>query len=192
VNLDTKKKFTQKERMQLWLGKSIDGTRVKNDFYETPPNATQMLLDKEDFDKTIWECSCGKGAISEVLIKNNYDVVSHDLIDRGYGTPNKDFLLTTKKEADSLITNPPYGISVPFWRKCIELDIRKYAFLLRITWLEGRERSEIFKKHPFKRLYVFSKRIQQYKEGKMLGSPMLAFGWFVWEKGNTDCKVDWI
>ena len=61
-----------------------------------------------------------------------------------------------------------------------------------LTWLEGRARSLMFKKYPFKKLYVFSKRIEQYKEGKMLKSPMLAFGWFVWEKGKNKRQIDWI
>ena len=85
-------KTNKAERMQLWLGKSIDNTRVKNDFYETPPNATQLLLDNETFDKTIWECSCGKGAISKVLISNGYETINDDLVDRGYGNTGLDFL----------------------------------------------------------------------------------------------------
>ena len=185
--------ITKEQKMRLWLGQSIDGTRVKNDFYETPPNATQLLLDNEKFDDTVWECSCGKGAISNVLIKNGYNVISDDLIDRGYGNGGLDFLKSTNKKAESLVTNPPYSLSVPFWEKCEELKIKKYAFLLRITWLEGIARSVLFKKYPLKKLYVFSKRIQQYKKGKMLNSPMLAFGWFVWEKEYKGKPyIDWI
>ena len=180
------------KRIQIWLGNSIDNSRVKHDFYQTPPSATKALLDKEDFDKTVWECACGTGAISKVLEEYHYQVISEDLISRGYGHSGLDFLKTKQKKAESLITNPPFKLSVAFWKKCIELDIRKYAFLLRLQWLEGQQRSKLFKEHPFKRLYVFSKRIELTKAGKNIGSPMLAFGWFVFEKGNKDCKVEWI
>ena len=64
-----------RNKIQLWLGKSIDNTRVKNDFYETPPDVTRKLLEHEDFDKTVWECSCGKGAISKVLEEYYYQVL---------------------------------------------------------------------------------------------------------------------
>ena len=52
--------------------------------------------------------------------------ISDDLIDRGYGNGGLDFLKSTNKKAESLVTNPPYSLSVPFWEKCEELKIKKY------------------------------------------------------------------
>lgn len=39
--------------------------RRKNDFYPTPPECTQALIDFLKIPKgaTIWECACGDGAI---------------------------------------------------------------------------------------------------------------------------------
>lgn len=42
----------------------------------------------------VWECACGEGHISKVLESHGYDVVSTDLVYRGYGRLNPcDFLL---------------------------------------------------------------------------------------------------
>ena len=37
-------------------------------FTPTPPYATNALLDREKFIGNIWECACGDGAISKLLI----------------------------------------------------------------------------------------------------------------------------
>ena len=41
--------------------------RQKDDFYPTPPEATQLLLDNESFDGLVWECACGNGAMAKTL-----------------------------------------------------------------------------------------------------------------------------
>ena len=35
--------------------------RQPEDYYATEPRATQLLLEKEIFTDTIWECACGGG-----------------------------------------------------------------------------------------------------------------------------------
>lgn len=59
--------------------------RVPHDFYPTPPEAVRALLSVETFEGSIWEPACGDGAISKVLLDAGHEVVSSDLIDRGYG-----------------------------------------------------------------------------------------------------------
>jgi hypothetical protein len=60
--------------------------RVPHDFYPTPPEAVRALLSVETFTGSVWEPACGDGAISKVLIEAGFEVVSTDLIDRGFGT----------------------------------------------------------------------------------------------------------
>ena len=73
-------------------GANFKNDREKHDFYATPEIATLSLLDKEKFTGNIWECACGDGAISKVLINNGYQVISDDLVDRGFGNTGLDFL----------------------------------------------------------------------------------------------------
>ena len=65
----------RKSTLQL-VGHNLNNNRVENDFYPTPPYATNALLDREKFIGNIWECACGNGDMSEVLIKNGYNVYS--------------------------------------------------------------------------------------------------------------------
>ena len=61
--------------------------REKNDFYATQPEAIDKLVGaiKNMLPKKVWECACGTGCLSDRLKDFGYDVVSSDLIDRGYG-----------------------------------------------------------------------------------------------------------
>lgn len=63
----------------------LNGERQEYDFYPTPSYCVEELLLRESFDGNIWECACGKGDISEVFVKKGYDIISTDLVYRGYG-----------------------------------------------------------------------------------------------------------
>ena len=66
--------------------------REKNDFYATDPKAIDLLLEKEKFSDLIWEPACGQGHLSKRLEQNGYEVLSTDLIDRGFGIAGVNFL----------------------------------------------------------------------------------------------------
>ena len=61
--------------------------REKHDYYATEPRAMELLLLEEQFAPVIWECACGEGHLSKVLEAHGYEVISTDLIYRGYGDP---------------------------------------------------------------------------------------------------------
>ncbi len=83
--------------------------RAHLEFYPTPPEAVRALLSVEQFDGSIWEPACGDGAISKVLQAANHEVISTDLVDRGFGRGGVNFLKTDKPLGKHIITNPPYG-----------------------------------------------------------------------------------
>ena len=66
--------------------------RLSDDFYATPAWVTEALLRHIRFRGPIWEPCCGDGAMSTVLGRHGYEVVSTDIADRGFGTPGVDFL----------------------------------------------------------------------------------------------------
>ena len=158
--------------------------REKDDFYPTPPKATQALLNVEKFVGAVWEPACGDGAISEVLIRNGYQVHSSDLIDRGYGDVNRDFLLDFETTADNIITNPPFKLAQEFVEHALGRSSRKVAMLCRLAWLEGKERRKMFTATPLARVWVFSSRVQMIRggwDGGKGGGSMTAFAWYVWD-----------
>ena len=179
-----------------------DGERANNDYYATDPKALELLLEREDFFPCVWEPACGGGHLSEVLKAHGYKVKSSDLVNRGYpGTEIIDFLKVQKSDlikdfSRDIITNPPYKYAKEFVEKALEIsmDSTKIVMFLKLTFLEGQARRKLFKEHPPKKIYVFSKRIECAKNGEFIGSSAVAYAWFIWEKGFTGKTVieDWI
>lgn len=177
-------------------GTSQSRERVEDDYYATPYIATEMLLDEVKFEGDFLEPCVGGGHIAEVLKKYypNECIYGSDLVDRGY--PNTlvcDFLeydfLGTK--FNNLVTNPPYSLAQEFLEKGMDIitDDGKIAMFLKIQFLEGVKRREMFSKYPPKYIYVFSKRQNPWRNGSPVdekGKPWsstMCFAWFVWEKG---------
>lgn len=143
-----------------------NGERDVDDFYPTPPYAVKALLQKESFVGNIWECACGDGAISEVFKNLGFEVVSTDLINRGYGE-QLDFL-KSDFVADNIVTNPPYKLALDFVLKAKKQGRKKIAMFLKTVWLESESRYAMFQdtEFPLKTVYQFSKRVTLYKGGK--------------------------
>ena len=147
-------------------------------------------MELEDFNENIWECACGEGDLSKVFEKAGHKVLSTDLVDRGYGTGEVDFLQCTEVFDGDIITNPPYKYAKEFVEKAIELvpDGHKVAMFLKLQFLEGKARRELFEKYPPKTIYVASGRLLCAKNGdfegmKAGGGSAVAYCWYIWEKG---------
>ena len=138
--------------------------RVENDYYATDPKALELLLEKEEFHKTIWEPACGEGHLSKVLVRHGYHVYSTDLVYRGYGMQSKlDFLKCDLKDFPvDIITNPPYKQATEFVEKALDVVApgRKIAMFLRLQFLEGKRRRALFDNYPPSTVYVSSGRLR--------------------------------
>lgn len=196
------------------VGGSVNYERVANDYYATDPGSTFALFDVVDFEdnSSFLEPCCGEGHISKI-IKYKFpasDVESTDLIDRGFGQGGVDFLEKKygDKKYDYIITNPPYKLAQKFIEKSLSITNNKVVMFLKIQFLEGVGRYDMFKNTPLKEVHVFSGRQDPWsnglklnpKTGKKWGSTM-CFAWFVWEQGYegepiikwihpSKCKVD--
>lgn len=179
------------------IGIAVDrDNREKDDYYPTPPEAIEALLRVEKFSGGIWEPACGEGAISDVLKAHGYEVVSTDLVNRGYGQYPIDFLMEYKSLAPNVITNPPFKMALDFIEKSLQLTTGKVAMLLRLACLEGVERGEMYKRTPIARVHVFSKRITMQRGRQATDKDsggMVAFAWFVWEHGYKGAPtISWL
>ena len=173
--------------------------RQIDDYYATEPKATQLLLENEEFTDTIWEPACGGGHMSEVLKMNGYKVISSDIIDRGYPeTKIINFLDYSNKNTYDIVTNPPYKFAKEFVEHALDIseDDVKIAMFLKLSFLESKKRKNLFKKYPFKTLYVSSNRLKCAKNGDFIKHKKdnaVAYGWYVWEKGfNGKPAIEWI
>lgn len=200
-----------------------EAERETNDFYATDPKALELFLDKINEDgielhNDIWECACGTGNLSKVLKKRGYDVLSSDLVDRGFGIGGVDFLEYPEKSLfyfikngklnykesykDSLIsldilTNPPYKYALDFVKHSLDiLEEGYYAiFFLKIQFLEGKARKKFFENYPPKYVYVHSERQKCpiNNDFSKLKSSAVCYAWFIWQKGwKGEPIIRWI
>ncbi len=184
--------------------------RQEDDFYATDPEALQKLLDhcsawlhnmldmikpseREISDKIhvimpIWECACGNGNLSEVLIKNGFIVWSTDIKDRGYGQNRDiDFLNIIKTNNLVILTNPPYSLATEFIENALKIlpEGGLYISLMNITYLHGIDRyKRVYSKCTLREVYVFSKKIHVFKNNIPTGhTSMCVYAWYVFQKG---------
>lgn len=101
--------------------------------------------------------------MARVMEEHGYQVISTDLIYRGYGNEKPvDFLHEPIADFDGdIITNPPYKYALQFVEKALERvkTGRKVAMFLKLQFLEGKSRKQFFLKHPPKTVYVSSSRL---------------------------------
>lgn len=136
----------------LGASNHVADERATNDYYATDPKAVEMLLEMETFAPVIWEPACGEGHISKVLQAHGHDVISTDLIYRGFGDSEPlNFLEETLDNFEGdIITNPPYSSGLDFVKRALE-SVRpggKVAMFLKVQFLEGQKRGEFFKQTP--------------------------------------------
>lgn len=188
--------------VQLGASSHSNHDREVNDYYATDPNSLVLFLNKIKKDnlvlnKNIWECACGEGHLSNVLKKEGFDVLSTDLIDRGYGDGIVDFLKYDSNYDGDILTNPPYKYAKEFVEKAISLiPIGNHVIMfLKIQFLESKNRYWLFEKYPPKYVYVHSDRQTCYINGDMSEKKSSAscYCWFVWEKGfSGEPTIRWI
>ena len=185
-------------------GSSLTRERIENDYYATPYESTRALLDIEKFEGDFIEPCVGGGHIVEILKEYypNSKIIGVDLVDRGYkDTIVSNYFDYTFNGDFNVVTNPPYSLAQEFLEHSMEQiqEGKKVAMFLKIQFLEGNKRKELFKKYPPKIIHVFSKRQNPWRNGSNVdekGKPWsstMCFAWFVWEKGYKGQPIiNWI
>lgn len=199
----------------LGASNHCDSEREENDFYATHPKALELLLEKEEFAHIVYEPAVGQGHLADVLKDHGYAVICSDIIDRGYPNTEVQDFLTAESLAfrGDIITNPPYKYAAEFVEKAMQLiEVGdKVAMFLKLTFLEGKERYNLFRKYPPQKIYVFSSRIACAKNGdfyqrnsdgsiktdkkgnKLEIGSAACYAWFIWQKGSIRLpEIDWL
>lgn len=178
------------------------GRKLTLDGYHTPKIATTSLLAVEKFNRRIWEPANGYHRISRVLEKAGHRVYTSDIKRWCKKTRRKRAFQSFKKlpyrRGCDIITNPPFRQAQEFVETALRLlkTGGKLALLLRLQFLEGKKRKLLYAKHPPKLIWVFSFRLPRMHrfgwKGKK-GGTVLAFAWFIWQKGYTgETQVRWL
>lgn len=186
----------------LMLGVNPNAERQKEDFYATEPKALHLFIEKlkEDglkINKKCWEPASGMRHLANVLLEKGYEVKMTDIIKRIEGVIEQDFLLQTETFDGDILTNPPFNLAEKFVEKGINLlkDGNKLFLFLKIQFLEGQKRKELFKKYTPKFVYCYSARQLCAKDGEFekYTATTQFYAWYIWEKGyKGDCVIRWI
>ncbi len=187
------------------LGVNPNAIRQEDDFYATDPKALEIFLDKLKQDNIIlnhyiWEPACGNGHLSKVLVGRGYSVCSSDKVVRQFDCDEIDFLkLDTVDNAyeGDILTNPPFKLAEKFVEQGYRIlsPGNKLLLFLKIQFLEGQKRKELFKKFPPKFVYVYSARQLCVKDGEFekYTATTQCYAWYIWEKGyKGETIIRWI
>lgn len=175
---------------------SADHDRQREDYYATEPAATEWLCRLEQFGADVWEPACGEGHMSRVLEQHGYRVRSTDIVDRGYGEQYDFLSIDNQQWAGDIITNPPYRYAQEFVERALLIipEGRKVAMFLKLTFLEGKSRRELFRNTPPHTVWVSSSRLKCAMNGDFdsFDGSATAYAWFVWTKGyHGDTVIRW-
>lgn len=180
------------------VGASQPGlARSDHDLHRTAAWVTRALLAVERFPGIVWEPACGLGDIAEVL-EADVDVdhvFASDLVDRGYGKGNVEFLTTAIRGPDHVVTNPPLKYALAFAKRARELVPGKVALVGRVAWLAGVGRyHSLWSLDPPARVHVFTTRPEFARgtDGEFI-SGLIDFAWYVWDGDVAvgETRVDW-
>lgn len=157
---------------QLAGGNSVT-VKADNDFYATDPATVDIFMKKAMQDKIfasldgklIWECACGNGNIVSKITEYfpRSKVKATDLVYRGCGEGDVNFLSSDFQGAEMIITNPPFSLINDFIIKSMELTQRYVVFFAKIQVLETVSRKELLEKSPLKYIYMY------ILQGRLLG-----------------------
>ncbi|MER9176249.1 hypothetical protein NKH72_21975 [Mesorhizobium sp. M0955] len=168
----------------MFAGGNPAAGRKKDDFYATKDtDVTEALLQRFRFGpRKVHECACGTGEMAEVIKAYSYDVVATDLVDRGYGAGNIDFLSLAQQAGPVVITNPPFKLAQQFVEHgMLDLKLDAMALFLKSTWYHAAARTGFFYRlPPFLKLDL-TWRVDFSGQGR----PTMECSWFIWKRGHT-------
>lgn len=162
--------------------------RQKNEHYVDESWCSERLFDVEQFNWPIWDPSCGWGRIGDSASARGAGCISTDLIRRGYGTGDVDFLKTKKMRggARSIVCNPPFDLFQEFAEHALTLGAEKVAMIALVRRLPA---ARWLEKTPLATIWLMTPRPSMptgghIRQGGKVGGGTQDFCWLVWERAN--------
>ncbi len=145
------------------------------DDFQTPGIACEPLIEFLDKNWIIWECSEGKGNITNFFKNKDFDIIGSDIL------TGNNFLEYSPDKFDCIITNPPFSKKQEFLERCYSFK-KPFALLLPLTTFETYKRQKLFKENGIQVIFL-NKRVRfetpNGNKGKN-SSPWFSTAWFTW------------
>lgn len=158
--------------------------RNASDFYPTPPEATQALLNflRLPEGTTVWEPACGEGHMVEVMEQNRLEVIGTDI------QTGTDFLKAEAPDGvEWIITNPPFSLAEEFIRKSAEHRL-PFAMLLKSQYWHAAKRVALFSTITPAYVLPLTWRPDFLFKTRGKGSPLMDVIWCVWIPAVKETK----
>lgn len=160
--------------------------RRKNDFYPTPSSVTEELLKHVQVKGTVLEICSGAEDISKVLRANNLTTYTNDIAlythAQSHFDAASDQLYLYHKDADWVVTNPPFNQAIGIVKKAVE-KVPNVAMLLRISFLEPTyDRQDWLHENPPNKV-IYLPRISFTGDGK---TDSVTHFWCVWDQSGEN------
>ncbi len=168
--------------------------RRPQDFYATPAEVTQALLEYFAFPKRmkIREPCCGTGEMAVVLEHYGHEVHASDIEDRGYGVAGVDYIAESELDEehydfDAVITNPPFSNAEAIIRRALR-DAPIVAMLLPSGYWHSARRAKLFEaRRPHAILNLLWRPVFAEERG---ASPLMNVQWTVWmDNAEDSCRL---
>lgn len=184
--------------MSDFLPKLMQWDRRPDDFYATPGEGTQALLNflierghLHRGDRVL-EPASGEGHIALVLTMNGFEVVASDLRQDVYGMPGMDFLDVPPEEGgvyrfDAVFTNPPFMHALSFIRVALS-EAPLVCMLLKMDYWNADGRADFFDANRPTYILPLCFRLAFAKEERG-NSPFMNCMWCVWVEGDHRGEV---
>ncbi len=162
-------------------GNSATG-RVEDDFYPTPPEATEALMQviAGTLDKswTIHEPCCGDGAMAKVIAGHGFKVESTDIKPRGFGE-EADYRELIMPQGQAVITNPPFTLAPDLITHALWIwEVDFLALLLKSTFFHAADRTSLFNRFRPSLIMPLPWRLDFQNRGR----PTMECSWFIWDR----------
>ena len=158
------------------IGGNPNQKRSETDFYPTPPDVTQALLNFLDLptNKVIWEPACGEMDMVSTMQSVGHSVIATDL---KYG---QDFLNEPLHNCDWIITNPPFSASDKFIERCAEHG-KPFALLLKSQYWHAKKRTDLFNRITPTFVCPLTWRPDfLFKKHEKRSAPLMDVMWCIW------------
>lgn len=142
------------------------------DFYATPKDAFDPLLEILPRECDYWEPACGDGRLVTWMRQGGLVAHGADLLPNPW--KQADFL-KDKTQRDVIITNPAYSLAQDFVDHALKHSRETYM-LLRLNFLGSKKRKKWWATHKPSALFILSTR-PDFTGG---GGDACDYAWFVW------------
>jgi hypothetical protein len=153
----------------------------------------------EPFSGGVLDPACGIGRICAAAYRAGLSATGTDLVLRGAGVRQADFLKWPPGQTvANIVSNPPFGIAEQFVAHALTVARGKVAMLLPSKWVQGDERSRWLETTPLRRVLFLTPRPSMppgavILAGNKPGNGRTDYAWFVWQQGYSgQPSIGWI